>query len=103
MRSYHLHEARSGLSKLVDRALAGEPQRVTRRGKEAVVIVSEEEWRRRETRGSVDTEEPVWTPKAEYKGLGDLLADFAEQVGFRQDDFVKVGVDTRPLGSVFDE
>jgi prevent-host-death family protein len=44
MRTYPLHEARSEFSKLVDRALSGEPQHVTRHGKEAVVIVSEEQW-----------------------------------------------------------
>jgi prevent-host-death family protein len=44
MRSCPLYEARSEFSKLVDRALAGEPQRVTRHGKEAVVIVSEADW-----------------------------------------------------------
>lgn len=44
MNSYPLAKARSSLSKLVDQALAGEPQRITRHGKEAVVIVSEAEW-----------------------------------------------------------
>jgi antitoxin Phd len=44
MKSYPLGAARAEFSKLVDRALAGEPQRVTRRGKQAVVIVSEEAW-----------------------------------------------------------
>jgi prevent-host-death family protein len=47
MKSYPINEARADFSKLVERALAGEPQRVTRYGKEAVVIVSEEEWRLR--------------------------------------------------------
>lgn len=47
MKTYPLNEARAEFSKLVERALAGEPQRVTRYGKEAVVIVSEEEWRAR--------------------------------------------------------
>jgi prevent-host-death family protein len=47
MKSYPLNEARAGFSKLIGRALAGEPVRVTRHGKEAVVIVSEEEWRAR--------------------------------------------------------
>jgi prevent-host-death family protein len=47
MRSYPLHEARSKLSKLIDRALGGEPQRVTRHGKEAVVIVAEADWEAR--------------------------------------------------------
>ena len=44
MKTYPLSEARAEFSKLVSRALAGEPQRVTRYGKEAVVIVSEDEW-----------------------------------------------------------
>ena len=45
MKTYPINEARADFSKLVERALAGEPSRVTRYGKEAVVIVSEEEWR----------------------------------------------------------
>lgn len=44
MKTYQLNEARADFSKLVDRALAGDPQRVTRYGKEAVVIVSEADW-----------------------------------------------------------
>ena len=44
MKTYPLNEARAEFSKLVERALAGEPQRVTRYGKEAVVIVSEVDW-----------------------------------------------------------
>jgi prevent-host-death family protein len=44
MKTYQLNEARADFSKLVDQALAGEPQRVTRYGKEAVIIVSETEW-----------------------------------------------------------
>jgi prevent-host-death family protein len=47
MRSYPIYEARSKFSKLIDRALGGEPQRVTRHGKEAVVIVSEAAWNAR--------------------------------------------------------
>src|SRR5207248_11260327 len=47
MRSYPLHEARSKFSTLIDRALGGEPQRVTRHGKEAVIIVSEASWNAR--------------------------------------------------------
>jgi prevent-host-death family protein len=47
MKTYALNEARADFSKLVERALAGEPQRVTRYGKEAVVIVSEQEWQAR--------------------------------------------------------
>ena len=45
MKSYPINEARADFSKLIERALAGEPSRITRYGKEAVVIVSEEAWR----------------------------------------------------------
>ena len=44
VRTYPLHEARAEFSRLVERALNGEPQRVTRYGREAVVIVSEADW-----------------------------------------------------------
>ena len=44
MRSYSVQQARSRFAEVVDRALAGEPQRVTRYGKETVVVVSEAEW-----------------------------------------------------------
>jgi prevent-host-death family protein len=85
MRTYPLHEARAELSKLVARALKGEPQRVTRYGKEAVVIVSEADWAAR--------------PKSAAT-LGDLLADFAERVGVDEDLFSDpVAKQDRPLGS----
>jgi antitoxin Phd len=45
MKTYPINEARADFSKLIERALAGEPSRITRYGKEAVVIVSEEAWR----------------------------------------------------------
>ena len=47
MRTSPITQARARFSRLVERALAGEPQRVTRYGKEAVVIVSESEWQAR--------------------------------------------------------
>ncbi len=47
MKTYPLNEARTEFSKLVERALGGEPCRITRYGKEAVVIVSEELWQSR--------------------------------------------------------
>ena len=72
MRTYPLHEARAEFSKLVDRALAGEPQRVTRYGREAVMIVSEAEWAKR--------------PKSATT-LGALLANFATERGFHENDF----------------
>jgi prevent-host-death family protein len=47
MKTYPLDEACAEFSKLFDRALAGEPQRVIHHGKKAVVIITEEEWRTR--------------------------------------------------------
>lgn len=41
-----LQDAKAKFSAVVDAALAGEPQAVTRRGKPAVVVVGAEEWAR---------------------------------------------------------
>jgi prevent-host-death family protein len=46
MRTWQLQRARSHLKDLVDDALHKGPQRVTRHGKRAVVVVAEEEWKR---------------------------------------------------------
>ena len=84
MKSYPINEARAEFSKLVERALEGQPQRVTRYGKEAVVIVSEEEWLAR-------------TKSAPT--LGHLLAQYAaaehlgEDVGHRPWKERPLGVD----------
>lgn len=90
MRTYPLHEARAEFSKLVERALSGEPQRVTRHGKEAVVIVSEAEWSERPQVG---------------RTLGDLLADFAmsSDDGEDAEDLLSQlqAKQERPLGSDF--
>lgn len=45
---WQLQEAKNRFSQVVDRALAGEPQRVTRRGREVVVVVAAETFRRME-------------------------------------------------------
>jgi prevent-host-death family protein len=47
MRTWPRQEARSHLRDVVDSALQEGPQRITRHGKQAVIVVSEEEWRRR--------------------------------------------------------
>jgi prevent-host-death family protein len=70
LKTYSISEARAHFSKRVERALAGEPQRVTRYGKNAVVIVSEDEWRARSR--SAPT-------------LGALLAWHARAGTFRED------------------
>ena len=46
MQSWPSEEARKHIADLVDTAIAEGPQRVTRHGKSAVVVVSEEEWQR---------------------------------------------------------
>ena len=85
MRTYPLHEARAEFSRLVERALNGEPQRVTRYGREAVVIVSEADW----ARGPRDA-----------ATLGDLLAGIAERVGFDEDVLSEpIAKQDRPLGA----
>jgi len=49
-RTWQLKDARANFSTLVDRAISDGPQIVTRNGKKAVVVVSVEEWMRRERR-----------------------------------------------------
>lgn len=46
MNEWPLQDARNKLSTVVDAAVAGEPQRVTRRGRPAVVVLSVEEYER---------------------------------------------------------
>jgi prevent-host-death family protein len=46
MQSWPLEEARKHIADLVNTAIAEGPQRVTRHGKGAVVVVSEDEWQR---------------------------------------------------------
>jgi len=86
MKSYPINEARAAFSKLIDRALAGEPQRVTRHGKEAVIIVSEAEWQARSRVAPT---------------LGHLLADYAE-AGLLGEDTTNRPWKERPLGIDFE-
>lgn len=43
-------EAKAKLSEVIERAQSSGPQRITRHGKEAVVVVSAEEWKRKTKR-----------------------------------------------------
>lgn len=72
MRTYPLNQARSEFSVVFDRALAGEPQRITRYGKEAVVVVAE----------SDDIAQA-----RKHASLGALLAHYARHTGFSEEDF----------------
>ena len=46
MTDWPLHDAKNRFSALVDAALSGAPQRVTRRGRPAVVVLAVEEYQR---------------------------------------------------------
>lgn len=87
MRSWLVKDARAHLSDLMDAALKGEPQRVSRRGKGAVVVVSEEEWRR------VAKPEPKMT-------FGELLATFP----LTPEEWAEVAPERhRPRGNPFED
>jgi prevent-host-death family protein len=73
MRSYPLHEARSKLSTLVDRALKGQPQRITRHGKAAVVVVSEDAWNARPKSAATLADLFAKTIGADPQGFADVL------------------------------
>jgi prevent-host-death family protein len=85
VKTYPLNEARAEFSKLVERALGGEPQRVTRHGKEAVVIVSEEAFQR-------------WYQRAPT--LGALLAIHARR-GLMSEPITDRPWKDRPIGRDF--
>ena len=46
MTEWHLQDAKNRFSAVVEAALGGEPQRVTRRGRPAVVVLAVEEYER---------------------------------------------------------
>lgn len=46
MKTWLVKDARAHLGDVIDGALAGEPQRIARRGRDAVVMISEAEWHR---------------------------------------------------------
>jgi antitoxin Phd len=66
MRSWLVKDARAHLSELMEAALDGEPQRVTRRGKGAVVVVGEDDWARLTARAS----------RGRARSFGEHLAKF---------------------------
>jgi prevent-host-death family protein len=89
MRTTPLSRARAEFADIIDRALAGEPQRVTRHGKEAVVVVSETEWAARRA-GANTIERPTvvdvllrWSRSAEIPGEGDAEELFADRSWMR--------------------
>ena len=70
MNEWPLQDAKNRFSAVVDAALAGTPQRVTRRGKPAVVVVSVGEYERLRH-----------LEKAKAPGLADLLLAMPQDDG----------------------
>ena len=50
MEDWTVARAKARLSEVIERAMAGEPQTITRNGKTAVVVVAADEWKRRTER-----------------------------------------------------
>jgi len=63
MGTWPLQQARAHLREVIDGALADGPQRITRHGKQAVIVVAEDEWDReagpRRSFGDVLAESPL--------------------------------------------
>ena len=82
MAEWPLQDAKNKFSELVNAALAGEPQKVTRRGRPAVVVVSVEEYERLRL-----------LEKAQSPGLAALLLEIPQD----DQEFERLSVTTRPL------
>ena len=82
MAEWSMQDARAGFDALIDDALAGEPQHVTRRGQPAAVVLAMDEYERL-----------CRLEKADVPTLGELL------VGIPQDDheFDRLSLTARPL------
>ena len=82
MKEWPLQDAKNKFSELVNAALAGEPQQVTRRGRPAVVVVAVEEYDRLRR-----------TERAQAPSLGELLLEIP------QDDmeFERISIELRPM------
>ena len=83
MTEWSLQDAKNRLSEVVDSALTGKPQRVTRRGKPAVVLLAVDEYERLPR-----------VEQAKAPGLADLI------LAIPQDDesFDRLDLPSRPLG-----
>ena len=82
MVEWPLQDAKNKFSAVVDAALAGEPQRVTRRGKPAVVVLAVDEYERlcRLEQASAPT-------------LGELLLEIPQDDG----EFERIPIEPRSL------
>ena len=82
MTEWPLQDAKNKFSALVNAALAGEPQRVTRRGEPAVVVLASEEYERLCRLERVDA--PI---------LGELLLEIPQDDG----EFDRLALPERPV------
>ena len=81
MAQWPLQDAKNKFSALVNAALAGEPQRVTRRGEPAVVVLATEEYERL-----------CRLEKADAPTLGALLLEIPQDDG----EFDRLPLNARP-------
>ncbi len=82
MTDWPLHDAKNRFSAVVDAALAGSPQRVTRRGRPAVVVIAVEEYERL-----------THLEKARAPTFADLLLAIPQGGG----EFKRIGLPSRPV------
>ncbi len=82
MTEWQLQDAKNKFSALVNAALAGEPQRVTRRGEPAVVVLAVE-----------DYERLLRLERADAPTLGELLLQIPQD----DQDFERMSIPARPL------
>ena len=82
MAEWPLQDAKNKFSAVVDAALAGEPQRVTRRGQPAVVVLAVEEYERL-----------CRLELANAPSFGELLLEIPQDDG----EFERLQLEPRPL------
>ena len=82
MTEWSLQDAKNKFSALVNAALAGEPQRVTRRGEPAVVVLAAKEYERL-----------CRLEKANAPTLGELLLEIPQD----DQEFERLSLPARPL------
>ncbi len=82
MTDWPLHDAKNRFSAVVDAALAGAPQRVTRRGRPAVMVLAAEEYERL-----------IHLARARAPTLPDLLLAIPRGGG----ELERIGLPSRPV------
>ena len=82
MAEWPLQDAKNRFSTVVDAAMAGEPQRVTRRGKPAVVVLATEEYERLRR-----------LEKSKAPSFADLLLEIPQD----DEEFERLRLSARPI------